>query len=494
MLDFKLITVATVLALVTGCQTTPDKIEEGGSLAPVMTNSEKEAPQKKDPPTAIESYVLYLLLTGETALQRQKYDVALEAYLEAAKRVNDPRVAERATQIGRYIDNMPKTEKAASLWLDRDEKNITARQIALIAAVRQKNQAELLKHLNAILKNDPASFEITLLEMERSLKTKGDEAFFSQTLNALAKQHPKQAMIFLTQSLLAVRQNNLELARQKIRQTLVLQPEWEKAQNFESELQIYSGKLAFKSKQFAEAVAWFDKVKSGASVFDARTAAVSVLIQQKKFNDAAGRLDKLLAKEQDAKKKIELVVMLSELQSIQKNYPQAAETLTRALTDNPDNRDLLYARSLAFEKMGNLAPMEADLQKILTQDPNDVTALNALGYSLADHTTRYDEAESYLKKALDLKPDEAMIVDSYGWLQFKKGNLTDALKYLQAAHQKMPENEITAHLAETLWSLGKKQEAEALIAEALKKTPTDEFLLAFQKRVLKSQHAEGQAR
>jgi predicted Zn-dependent protease len=83
-----------------------------------------------------------------------------------------------------------------------------------------------------------------------------------------------------------------------------------------------------------------------------------------------------------------------------------------------------------------------------------------------------------------------MIVDSYGWLQFKKGNLQEALKYLQKAYDKMPENEIAVHLAETLWNLDKKQQAETLIKGALKKTPTDEFLLDFQQRFLKSQPTE----
>lgn len=492
MLDLKLITAATALVLLSACQNTPEK-EGAVPAAPVAVSNEKEAPVKKEPVTAIDSDVLYLLLTGETALQRRKYDVALEAYLEAAKRVKDPRIAEKAAQIGRYIDNLPKTEKAVSLWLDKDEKNMTARQMALATALNRRNQAALIKHLNAVLKNDPANFEPTLLEIERSLKTKEEQVFVAQTLEVLAKQHPKQAMIFLTQSLMAVRQNNMELARQKIRQTLVLQPEWEKARNFEAELLLYSGKLAFKKKQFAEAVAWFDKVKVGEYAFEAGTAAISVLIDQKKFADATMRLDRLLAKEQDPKQKLELLIMQAELYSMQKKYQQAIDFLTRALQDNPDNRELLYTRALTAEKMGNIAEMEADLQKILAQDPNDVTALNALGYSLADHTSRYEEAEKYLQKALKLKPDEAMIVDSYGWLQFKKGNLPQALKYLQTAHKKMPENEITAHLAETLWALGKKQEAKLLISEALKKTPTDEFLLDFQQRVLKQQQSEDQS-
>jgi tetratricopeptide (TPR) repeat protein len=467
----------------------PDKAEQTDDSVPVVTTTEKAASVKKDPPTAIDSHVLFLLLTGETALQRKKYDVALEAYLEAAKRVKDPRVAEKAAQIGMYLDNLPKTEKAISLWVDKDDKNVRARQLALSTAVTQKNQAALLKHLEVILKNDPASFEATLLGLEKNLKIDADRQFVYQALDALAKQHPKQAMIFLTQSLLAVRQNNLELARQKVHQALVLQPAWEKALNFEAELMFYSGKLAFKNKRYTEALAWFDKVKQPPIAFEAALAGVSVLMDQKKFSEAEARLETLLAKEQDPKKRQELTIVQAELQSLQKNYQQAFDILTKALKDEPDNRDILYARALTAEKMDNTQVLEADLQKILAQDPDDFAALNALGYSLTDKTTRYDEAEKYLQRALKLQPDEAMIIDSYGLLKFKKGNLEAALKYLQTAHQKMPENEITAHLAEALWTLGKKQEAESLIREALKKTPTDEFLLEFQKRVLNGQPA-----
>lgn len=486
-MDFKLITMATALVLLTACQSNPDKMEQSVSAEPVVVSGETEAPVKKDPPTAIDSYVLYLLLTGETALQRRHYDVALEAYLEAAKRTNDARIAEKATQISMYLDNLPKTEKAVSLWLDKDDKNIEARQMALTSAVTHKNQAALIKHLNAVLKNNPAAFEETLLDLEKSLKSEAEVKFIYQTLDVLAKQRPQQAMIFLTQSILAVRQNNIELARNKVQQALVLQPAWEKARNFEAELLLYTGKLAFKKKQFAEAVAWFDKVKQGSLAFDAAIASVSVLTEQKKFTEAASRLDGLLLKEQVPKQRLQLLVMQAELQSLQKNYQKAVDILTQALKDNPDNRELLYARALTAEKMDSSVIFEEDIQKILAQDPEDVAALNALGYFLTEHTDRYDEAEKYLQRALKLQPDEAMIVDSYGWLQFKKGNLADALKYLEGAYKKMPENEIAVHLADTLWALGKKKEVEELIKEALKKTPQDEFLLEFQQRVLKAQ-------
>jgi tetratricopeptide (TPR) repeat protein len=484
-LVFKVMTAATALIFLTACQTMPEKSEQTPDSEAVIVAPEKEVPTKKEQATAIDSYVLYLLLTGEVALQRRQYEIALEAYLEAAKRANDPRVAEKAAQIGMYLDNLPKTEKAVNLWLDKDDKNFSARQIALSAALSNKNQALLLKHLNAILKNNPAAFEETLLQLERIAKSEAEIKFISQTLEALAKQHPKNAAVFLTQSLIAVRQNNIDQALQKIRQALALQPSWEKALNFEAELMIYSGKLAFKKKRFDEAIAWFDKVKQGELADEAAMAAVAVLIEKKDFTTAQTRLESLLAKEQDPKQKLQLVLMQAELQSLQKNYQQAFDILTHVLVETPNNKEVLYARALTAEKMGDLETMETDLQAIIAQAPDDARALNALGYALTEHTNRYDEAEKYLQKAVKLQPEDAMIADSYGWLQFKKGNLEAALNYLQTAYKKLPENEIAAHLAETLWELGKKQQAETLIKEALKKTPEDEILLEFKQRVLK---------
>jgi tetratricopeptide (TPR) repeat protein len=83
-----------------------------------------------------------------------------------------------------------------------------------------------------------------------------------------------------------------------------------------------------------------------------------------------------------------------------------------------------------------------------------------------------------------LSPDEAVILDSYGWLQFKLGNTAKALDYLQRAYGKQKENEIAGHLAEVLWFLGKKDQAKKLYNEAIKEAPSDRYLLDFKTRIL----------
>jgi tetratricopeptide (TPR) repeat protein len=105
-----------------------------------------------------------------------------------------------------------------------------------------------------------------------------------------------------------------------------------------------------------------------------------------------------------------------------------------------------------------------------------------MGYSLVNKTTRYDEAEKYLDHALKLQPDEPVIIDSYGWLLFKRGQPEKALEYLRKAYVRLPENEIVAHLAEVLWTLGNEKDARELFDNAYKKSPDDEYLLEFRNR------------
>ncbi|NOQ37172.1 MAG: tetratricopeptide repeat protein [Methylococcaceae bacterium] len=433
--------------------------------------------------TAIDPHVLYLILTAETALQRQQYEVALEAYLEASKRVDDVRVIEKAARIALFLDDLPKTEQAVLLWLEKDSKNITARRIALSAALSKKDKTGVLKHLDAILQDFPADFGETILEIQKGIKTDEDVAFAADLLEGLEKQHPQQAAVFLAQSILAIRQKDYDKATLKVGQALTLQPEWEKAIELEAELFLYSGKMAFKDNNLPEALAWFDKVKRGNVVFDASMAAVTVLLEQKNYTEAEARLEKLL--KENPEQRMRLLVMKAEIENEQENYQQAFDILTETLNEWPQERDLLYARALTAEKLDDLASLESDLLKILELDPKDTGALNALGYTLVDKTTRYDEAEKYLKQALELEPDEAVIIDSFGWLKFKQGDLPAALNYLQKAYEKMPtENEIVGHLAEILWRLDRKPEAKALFDKAIEKSPEDKYLLDFKTRIL----------
>jgi tetratricopeptide (TPR) repeat protein len=151
--------------------------------------------------------------------------------------------------------------------------------------------------------------------------------------------------------------------------------------------------------------------------------------------------------------------------------------LGRSLKEMPNNNDLLYARALTAEKLNLIDEMERDLRIVIERDPKNAHALNALGYTLADRTTRYQEARGYLDQALALKPDDPFILDSMGWLQYRLGNTTEAIRYLKRALEQRSDAEIAAHLGEVLWVAGNRNEAESVWNRALRDTPDNEALL-----------------
>ncbi|NNC55170.1 MAG: tetratricopeptide repeat protein [Pseudomonadales bacterium] len=114
------------------------------------------------------------------------------------------------------------------------------------------------------------------------------------------------------------------------------------------------------------------------------------------------------------------------------------------------------------EKLDELDLVERDLRYVLDREPNNPIALNALGYILADRTTRYTEALQLIEKALALKPGDPAIMDSLGWVQFKLGRNQEALQNLQRAYEIFPDDEIAAHLIEVHWSMQQLRDAKAV--------------------------------
>jgi tetratricopeptide (TPR) repeat protein len=572
-LIFRLFSVIA-LALLNGCASSPDTKK---TIEPVKIVAAKDKPKLSDLKTAIDPDVLFMLLTAEIAGQRGQYDVALEGYMEAAKRVHDPRFAERAAMIAMYMKDGNRTNEAVSLWLKQDSKNITARKIAAISALRAGKKDQAADHLNSLLKTDPAGFESSVLEIANALQKEGKIAVVNDVLDTLSLKNPDKAVIYYIQSILAMQLKNKAQAETKIKQALKVQPDWDKALIFEAQIAVFSGdlvnaeallknaaskypensrikkilaqvlikeekyevaaelyrdivaadpkdnetqfalglvylqldrigkaedifkklleqpdwvdrasfylgKIEEKKDHSEKALVWYDKVANGPFVFESSISAISLLSKNKQYEEAAGRLNQL--KIQFPKQKLRLILLQAELLSQQKSYQKAYDLLTAALQESPDQKELLYTRALTAERIGKLDVLEADLKKILAKNPDNSEALNALGYTLLDMPSRYAEAEKYLEHALRLQPNEAVIMDSYGWLQFKLGNKAKALQYLEKAYAKQKENEIAAHLAEVLWDTGRKDEAKKIFFKAFKEAPEDEYLLDFHKRIL----------
>ncbi|MCR6495605.1 tetratricopeptide repeat protein [Thermomonas sp. S9] len=143
---------------------------------------------------------------------------------------------------------------------------------------------------------------------------------------------------------------------------------------------------------------------------------------------------------------------------------------------SPDNLELLYARALMWERQDQIDRAEADLRRVLVIAPDNVAALNALGYTLADRTTRYREALELIDRARVADPGNAAIIDSYGWVLFKLGKPRDALEQLRRAYALQKDPDIASHLGQVLWVLGRKDEARRYFDDARRRDPGNRSL------------------
>lgn len=237
------------------------------------------------------------------------------------------------------------------------------------------------------------------------------------------------------------------------------------------------GQLAELTKQPKEALAWYRDVPRGDHYLAAQLRIVVLLDGQGDREGAATMLRALRAEGIDDDEKLaESFLLEAELAIKHKDKPAALVVYGRGLDALPDQRKILYARALLNEQMDQLDAAEKDLRRVVDLDPEDADALNALGYTLADRTDRYDEALELIEKALKHKPNEPAIVDSFGWVQFRMGRRDEAVKQLSRAFELKPDPEIAAHLGEALWAAGRKDEARKVWAEGRKLDPENELL------------------
>ncbi len=240
--------------------------------------------------------------------------------------------------------------------------------------------------------------------------------------------------------------------------------------------QAYLGlsQLALKLKDEAQAEAWLAKVKDNANVSRIQVQRANVLARKGQM-DEARRLIASVPAQTDEEKRARLFSEVHLLREFQQ-HTQAYQLLADALQAQPDDNDLAYELAMTAEKLERLDEMERLLRGIIARKPDFHHAYNALGYSLAERNLRLDEALALIQKALSFAPDDPFITDSLGWVEFRRGNLQQALQILQKAYRARPDPEIAAHLGEIHWVLNQKEQALQIWREGLSLNPDNTSL------------------
>lgn len=244
---------------------------------------------------------------------------------------------------------------------------------------------------------------------------------------------------------------------------------------------LHLGEIAEEMGRLPTALERYKSVPEGERGWLAQLRVATILGKMKRMDEARRYLADLPAVTIDQR----VQVRQTEAQLLRDAGDNAGAyaVLEKALTEHPDQSDLLYDAAMVAEKMNRIDLAEARLRRILELKPDNAQALNALGYTLVDRTNRHAEGMQYIERAWKLSPDDAFILDSMGWAHFRMGRLEDAERFLRRAIAERADAEIAAHLGEVLWVKGERERAQEIWQSQLKTAPDNALLLETVRRL-----------
>ena len=356
--------------------------------------------------------------------------------------------------------------------------------------------------LKLLEKNPPQDGEVApILLRARLLQSlnRGDEAL--PLLKKSVSQYPDDKRLGLTYARTLVEQNRMAEAKVQFASLVEQYPEddelrfslalvclegksWDEAEGYLQELierdshvdsaHLNLGRIAEERNDPEGALAEYALVGPGNEYLPAQLRQADILISHGRGAEASKKL--ALARDAQPDYAIQLYLIEAETLAANNQTDRAWNTLQQALKQYPDDLNLLYSRAMLAEKRNDLEQMERDLRTIIQREPDNAMALNALGYTLSDRTTRYAEAKALIQQAYDLSPDDPAVLDSLGWVNFRLGNLDEAERLLRQALERFPDQEVAAHLGEVLWANGKQREAKKIWGTFLKENPDSPIL------------------
>jgi tetratricopeptide (TPR) repeat protein len=366
----------------------------------------------------------------------------------AAMRADDPAAAVHSLSGALAID-------ASS---SNDAKQTAHKELAqtlLRARIMAGDVDEPLRAAQAQLEADPSAtnrFNYAALLMTAQRLPEATEQ-----LEALARIPESTAVALRLLGLLEFQQGHYETATAKFRQLL-------STGKFADDAFYYLALMADRNGDPERALRFFSQVQNGENVVPALLRAATLLHKHGAPSAADELLDRL--QEDEPQRAPEILTARARMYVQSNELPKAFQVLEHGEMEYPDSVELRYATASVYEEQGLVSAALKELTLVVKARPNDPAALNALGFTLADHTKNLAQARKLIERAHAASPKNPAILDSLGWVYYRQGRAAEALPYLKAAYTDDHDGDIAAHLGEVLWQLGQQDEARRIWSEA----------------------------
>jgi tetratricopeptide (TPR) repeat protein len=331
------------------------------------------------------------------------------------------------------------------------------------------------EELEAALRRNPRDADLRLAYARLLVDLDDFEAARSE-YKTLMKAQPDDGQVVYSLALLSLEAGQLKEAHKLFEKLIELDYQTQQAY-------YYLGAIAEEQKDTKRAMQWYGKIEEGDHWIEVQIRMARLEAQSGDVAAARERLRKVRLAHPGESQRMFLVE--GEILSQVDRNEDAYKLYSQYLENQPDDTEILYARALIAERLNRIDQAEQDFLQVLAIEPDNTRALNALGYTLADRTDRYQEALGYVQQALAQTPDDPAVIDSMGWVMYRLGRLQEARDYLQKAYDMTKDTEIAAHLGEVMWVMGDRDKAKALWETARKATPDDPVLEETLRRYLR---------
>lgn len=254
---------------------------------------------------------------------------------------------------------------------------------------------------------------------------------------------PENLNIKIRLALLDIEKKDYTVAIRRLKDILAQAPESDK-------VRFYLAAVFEELNQNVDAIEQFGKIPSASQFYGESVVHAAYLYRQE------GNVKKALALVDTALKARKDVAQFYALQASlfdeQKKYSDAEKVLSQGAELFPENEQLIFFLGSTQDKLGKRQDTVLNMKKVLVLNQDHVQALNYLAYTYAELGTELPEAEKLARKALKIKPTDAYIKDTLGWILYKQGKLKEAVLTLENAHQMNPEESVIAeHLGDAYY-------------------------------------------
>ncbi len=458
-----------------GCSQTPKTTSDTAEVNALLRTITIDAIKEKDYEQAKRSIDALIINNPEkwdfiqSAIISLPPALAMQSIEKALSIKSVSQSSDKLFALSKVFISYKKTKQALSLInqsIKLDKNNLEARYWRARLQTVLKNYDKAETDFKYITKKAPSNENYSTQYASFLQETK----HFDEAQKVLAKQKPTPDGLF-KRIIFALQNEDTSLAKEIYQQLKNL-----KTNDEEVNHQVFlTAEAAYWLETYPESEKYYKKVSGGEHYLDAQDMLSLILFNDKRYDETIEILHQLENAEE--KYAIKAYQLESQIYKQQDDIDEAITVLTQALQIIPNNPILLYDRAMLFESQSEMDLLEKDLLQIIADDPKNYEAYNALGYSLADHDLKLEQAYQYIQTAIEMDPKNPAILDSLGWVQYKLGFYKQAaINFQKALDLEIKDSELYIHFYKTLLKLNKNNEAKELIIKAKKLFPNNETL------------------